>query len=471
MQRRLLVALALLAAVGCGRRGPPQPPLEVLPGAPEVEPILQEDGELLLRWTAPTTDDDGRLQELRLRRAVLEMRVLDLHELAFAQAAAESAPEPEPEEEPDPPGDALAEGEPEDVAPEAEAPVEGEPDAPATGDPPEPEPVAPEEDAPEAAEGEPDAPATEDPPEPASEEPPMEPEPEPPREMALQYDDVHFEPFDRIESESPGATHIRLLPIRDEWVGRRVEFRLFYESATGAGDPADLLSLDVTGDLPGVDGVEADVGDGVVALAWNDVRATGGAEAAARLSQPVYEVFRRRGEGEERLGRALGPAYSDTEVAWGEEACYSVRLVMAAATEERTISIPAEGDAEPVPVLVPAASAGGLSAGAVSEAVCVTPVDVFAPPAPRDLRAIPGAEHTDLSWLPVTAPDLAGYHVYRAGESGGFERRTEAPLERADWRDADRDPGALYRYRVTAVDRASPPNESAPGEEVAVRPR
>ncbi len=666
-----------------------------------------------------------------------------------------------------------------------------------------------------------------------------------PQGPVVQYEDVEFEPFEEIESETPGETHTLRVPILDAWEGQRLEFRIHYESRSGAGEPAELLSVDVTGTLPGVEGVEPRVEDGVVTIVWDDVRDAEAVAAAAILSQPMFEVFRQQGGARERIGRALGPEYADRDVQWGEEACYAVQLVVAAETEERVIEDPGpefdpppevtdpdseeggEGEAtgnrpedsvdlvpespgaatgtppepetvassasesapapepvgssapppasegapapepvgssapppasegapapepvgssapppasegapapepvgssapppasegapapepvgssapppasegapapepvgssapppasegapapepvassaapsasesvpapepvassapplasegapasepvassapplasegvpapepvassapplasegapapepaassaapsasesapapepagssapppasesapapepvgssapppasegapapepvapveppapesvaptgmgtgappdmlppapgaptgpgrgasapptpaladptgtgtaalpdtmrgtppdreadplapaawSPIPVRVPPAGAGALSVGPLSELVCVTPIDTFPPAPPEDLRAFQGEAAIELSWLPVPADDLAGYHVYRAGQSGPFRRLTGTPVERADFRDVDREPELVYRYQVTAVDTAQPGNESAPSDSVVVRPR
>ncbi len=824
--------LGLLAASGCGRRGPPQPPLRILPAPPILEPILQEGDALVVRWTAPLGDAEGFLQEdIRLRRAVIEMRVVDVREMAAdlragnrsgATATEEEAVEGEAggedaadeavegeaggedvadeavegeatEEEvapdapesgapdsgdPQPPiagpeepapdaaeADAVAsegesaDGETAPDAPESGAPDSGDPqppiagpeepapdaaeadavasegesadgetapDAPESGAPdsgdPQPPIAAPEEPVPDAAEADaaasegegadgetaPDAPESGAPdsgdPQPpiaapeapvpdaaeadaaASEgegadgetapdapesgapdsgdpQPPIaapeapvpdaaeadaaasegegadgETAPDAPESGApdsgdpqppiaapeapvpdaaeadaaasegeaetvapegegadpdavapeaeaepagplVRYEDVEFEPFEEIESETPGETHTLRVPIPDEWKGKRLEFRVHYESASGAGQPAEPLSTDITGVLPTVEGVDPEVGDGVVTVVWDDARDAEPVVEAADLSQPMFEVFRQRGEEPaERIGRALGPEYEDRDVQWEVEACYSVRLVVAAETEERVIEdpgpefdplpeasepdsggetpadeppdspdapaeptseasadpeaaavpepadpeaaavpepvdpeaaavpepvdpeaaavpepadpeaaavsepvdpdaaapeadAPAEADWIPVPVRVPPASAGALSVGPMSESVCVTPLDVFPPAVPAGLRAFQGEAASELSWLPVLADDLAGYHVYRAGEIGTFGRLTDAPIQQAEFQDADRDPESVYRYQVTSVDAAQPANESAPSEPVVVRPR
>ena len=102
--------------------------------------------------------------------------------------------------------------------------------------------------------------------------------------------------------------------------------------------------------------------------------------------------------------------------------------------------------------------------------------DVFPPPTPTGLAAVPGSvTHTpdsqpqpsiDLSWEPVSDPDLAGYLVYRRQlpGSGTPTRLTPAPVVSSAFSDLTARPGQHYAYRVTAVDNSG--NESPPSSDV-----
>jgi hypothetical protein len=109
--------------------------------------------------------------------------------------------------------------------------------------------------------------------------------------------------------------------------------------------------------------------------------------------------------------------------------------------------------------------------GPASPQSCVTPVDTFAPQAPRALAAIAGGGVINLIWDANTEPDLAGYIVLR-GEAPGDRLLplTPAPIRETTFRDTTVQPGVRYVYAVVAVDSASPPNqspESARTEETA----
>ena len=613
---RTLAALALVliaGAGGCGRRGPPLAPLQVDPETPRVLPLRQEDGQVVVRWYAPRLDSGGDPADLRLRRAIVSYRIVDLHALAAEERASqrrppeevdeeepEAAPSgdedaagiPEPEspateepaapaletgqavpgEEPPPPDpeppetfEPETEDQPPVTAPPGEAPAPEQPSvaaeepSPAGGAPPEEAETEPEQEtegepqpegtpepegAPEAeGEPEPEPDATQEAPdsgEPAPEEaggetqePAPEPEAEPePEGTLLDYEELEFEVLSEIESEVPGEERVLELPVEPDWIGRRLEITVRYEARGGASEESELQSLDVTGPLPLVEGVLVEVGPRELTIRWEDPR---GALGEAPLADPVFEVFRRRGEESERLGRSFGPSQADADVVWGEEVCYRARLVVAGSAEESVIpdpgptapdaageppegaeaaaapdesieeaavadetgeadaagtpeaepadpegeAAPAPGEPEPgeapwtpIPIRVPGAGTGALSVGPMSAEECVTPVDVFPPVPPSDLRLFWRSEQTELSWRESASTDVAGYHVYRTGPDGaGFQRLTESPVDQTSFTDAARDPRGAYRYAITAVDGADPPNESLPSDPRTANPR
>jgi hypothetical protein len=100
----------------------------------------------------------------------------------------------------------------------------------------------------------------------------------------------------------------------------------------------------------------------------------------------------------------------------------------------------------------------------------VTPRDTFPPAAPQNLvvAEIPGengAVSVDLSWSINSENDLAGYRIYRSEQQGERGHSLQAELLLSpSYRDVSAQPGHLYWYVATAVDRAG--NESAPSEAV-----
>jgi len=111
--------------------------------------------------------------------------------------------------------------------------------------------------------------------------------------------------------------------------------------------------------------------------------------------------------------------------------------------------------------------AGTTVYGRPSARVAATPRDVTPPSPPANLVAIASEGAIRLSWSPSPETDVAGYIVYRAPEAGGFERigSTTAPATTFVDRAVTR---GVYRYTVTAQDRAARPNESRRSNEVRV---
>jgi hypothetical protein len=102
---------------------------------------------------------------------------------------------------------------------------------------------------------------------------------------------------------------------------------------------------------------------------------------------------------------------------------------------------------------------GTVVIGPASPRTCITPKDTFPPAAPRNLAAIAGAGVISLIWDPNSESDLAGYIVLR-GEAPGdtLQAITPQPVTETSYRDETVTPGTRYVYVVVAADRAEPPN-------------
>ena len=127
------------------------------------------------------------------------------------------------------------------------------------------------------------------------------------------------------------------------------------------------------------------------------------------------------------------PKFTDRRIAWGEKRCYTVRSTL------RLGSATIESDAGP-----PA---------------CKTPVDTFAPAAPKGLASISSAGAINLIWEPNTDSDLAGYIVLRGTpHEGATEPPALAPITAAPITETRfTDPvlaGTTHVYAVQAIDRA-----------------
>ena len=103
--------------------------------------------------------------------------------------------------------------------------------------------------------------------------------------------------------------------------------------------------------------------------------------------------------------------------------------------------------------------------GPASPRRCITPADKFAPVAPRNLAAIAGAGSINLIWDANTESDVVGYLVLRAeAPSATLQPITQQPVAAATYRDETVKPGVRYVYSVVAVDRAD--NRSAESNRV-----
>ncbi len=101
-----------------------------------------------------------------------------------------------------------------------------------------------------------------------------------------------------------------------------------------------------------------------------------------------------------------------------------------------------------------------------SPAVTVLAEDRFAPVAPERIVAVQEGMAVRLLWNPNQEMDLAGYRVYRKVGDAGWSRIGPDLVDRPAYLDEDVRVGQHLAYRVTAVDRANPPNEGPPSESV-----
>jgi hypothetical protein len=96
--------------------------------------------------------------------------------------------------------------------------------------------------------------------------------------------------------------------------------------------------------------------------------------------------------------------------------------------------------------------------------------DIFPPAVPTGLEAVYSSvgqkPFIDLTWVPDTEPDLAGYIVYRRTAGTEFAAISPAPVKAPAYRDSDVKPGENYIYAVSAIDvRGNESAESAPASE------
>lgn len=158
-----------------------------------------------------------------------------------------------------------------------------------------------------------------------------------------------------------------------------------------------------------------------------------------------YRVYRRTLPEEEYAAPLnaepiAGTVYVDTTAPYGGKHVYTVRA-----------TVPGKPKVEGLP----------------AQEVGVDYRDVFPPPAPGRLDALPEGNAVRLVWEPVPAADLAGYVVFRAEGDGAPVPLTEKPVTDTFLTDTTVQPRRRYRYTVIAVDaagNASPPSPEAVAE-------
>lgn len=157
-------------------------------------------------------------------------------------------------------------------------------------------------------------------------------------------------------------------------------------------------------------------------------------EPTPALSYQVFDVAPASGTGGPRQETPLTRTpiaetrLSDERMTWGATRCYAVRAV---------------------------SSLDGLTIQSEEQPPsCVTLKDTFAPAAPNRLTGVASEGAISLIWEPSNEKDLEGYVVLRGEGAAPAELKpiTPAPIHETNFRDAVQ-PGARYAYAVQAVDK------------------
>ena len=226
--------------------------------------------------------------------------------------------------------------------------------------------------------------------------------------------------------------------------GVRYSYRMQAVNRPGVvGAQSAEISVDFSLAPPPPVGLSAVAGDGVVNLTWQPAAGEAGVAAARG-----YNVYRGPRTGEYgstpiNAGPIVETQFRDALVKNETTYYYVVRSV--------------GGERPPWRESVNSSEAS------------VTPVDLTPPAPPEGLTAIPGPGVVSLSWSANTEADLLGYLVYRREPPAlSPVRLTEVPVQTTTFTDRTVRPGATYIYSVTAMDRSSHRNESAPSQEASV---
>jgi fibronectin type 3 domain-containing protein len=109
----------------------------------------------------------------------------------------------------------------------------------------------------------------------------------------------------------------------------------------------------------------------------------------------------------------------------------------------------------------------GAAESKVSDAVSITPRDVFPPAVPTGLTASPGINSIELAWERNTEADFKGYRVYRSVDNGPFEPVGDMS-EGPSFSDKNVVAGKHYRYAVSAVDQVGNESKQSAAAEITL---
>ncbi len=190
--------------------------------------------------------------------------------------------------------------------------------------------------------------------------------------------------------------------------------------------------------------LKAAAGDRQITLSWQAVTSH---LDGRRVDLPIrYQVFRSiGGRGFAKIGSLTKETqYVDRRVRNGQKYFYTVKTMMIYKNE---------------PV-----------SGSVSKEVAATPVDLTAPLPPRGVTAVRTAVGIKIFWDRSEAADFGGYRIYRRGaDQDEYELLGKVEKEYTLFVDRNADTSKRYYYAVTAIDQASPPNESEKSQEATIR--
>ncbi len=111
-----------------------------------------------------------------------------------------------------------------------------------------------------------------------------------------------------------------------------------------------------------------------------------------------------------------------------------------------------------------------LVSGGISSEVTAIPLDKTPPAAPAGVTVVQTDVGMKIFWDRVDTPDVGGYRIYRrAADSNSFELLGEVEPVYTIFTDSTAKDDIRYYYAVSAIDQATPPNESKKSKEAASR--
>jgi len=434
--RRFAVIAVAAFAIACGRKGPPLPPLHLVPNAPANLSVARVGSEAQLRFDVPSTNQNGpgavaidRVEVFAATVAAGAVRPANRELLTTKYRIATVAVKPPPVEGEAPPEESTADTRPgpgerttfvealteKTLAPVFTTPAAKPPTAAAstsatgsTGSiapvpalPPPIEPVPPLPDAEGAI-------------------PPVMPLPEPAASLLSAL------PGATTDAPTAPPTGAAAFPARIYTV-RGVT------KSGRPGPPSARVELPLMAPPAEPSSPQATATEKSIVLTW---------PAEATPAGPIAYNIYKAGSSDPLNGAPVAEAkYDRAGITFGTEECFTVRAV------QRIGAVSLESGPSPQ--------------------VCLTPRDTFAPAAPKGLSIVAATGTMNLGWDANTESDLGGYLILR-GEAPGdtLQPLTPAPITATSYEDKSVKPGVRYVYAIIAVDKASPPNRSAPSARV-----
>lgn len=191
-------------------------------------------------------------------------------------------------------------------------------------------------------------------------------------------------------------------------------------------------------------GVTATPGDGQISLSWQPVTVLTDGSPVPMAMQ--YRVLRSPNDQDfEPLGKPVATAnYVDRRVQNGLRYFYTIQSMMV--------------------------FKDALINGGISEAVSATPVDLVPPASPLAVTVVRTGVGTKIFWERSDAADIGGYRIYRrTADQDNYELLGEVGQEYTLFVDTKAKEDVRYYYAITAIDRATPPNESNKSKEATLR--
>ncbi len=215
-----------------------------------------------------------------------------------------------------------------------------------------------------------------------------------------------------------------------------------------AGSPSARLVVPLVSPPPVATALATAFTETAVKVTWFPPVAEG--PSAPPMSFNVYSAAPKTDSGETAAPTPLNdqplsaPSFEHAGVAPDVEQCFVVRTV-------QTI-------------------AGTAIESEPSAPACVTPRDTFPPAAPKGLSAVAGPGAVNLIWDANTEQDLAGYLVLRAETPDDtLQPLMSEPTRDTRYRDTTVKPGVRYVYAIVAVDRAGNRSPASPRVEETAR--